>query len=440
MNKEMKDLAKWVIKTAQENGATDSAASLYKNREVNIRYHEQKPIVVKEASTQGLALEIYNNGKYSVQRTPDLRKTALEEFILKQLNNTGYLEEDPFRNLPDPELYAGRQEKDLKKTDPAYAGFTVEQRHRKVQEVENACLESGHDSIIAVEAQMQDTFSESFAITSNGFEGEDQGTTCALSAEVTISDEGERKPNGVSYGVTRMLDELPDAGELAYQAAERALIQCGAKKIPTEKLPVIIQNYSSARVFYGFMSSMFGDNLQQKRSFLLDKKGQKIGSKLFTLEDDPLLVKGLASRLYDGDGFPSRNRTMIEAGVLNDYYIDWYYSRKMECEPTTGGPSNLFIPPGMRSVEQIMKDLGRGILVTSFIGGNSNSTTGDFSIGIMGSLFNGGETVQAVSEMNIAGNHLNFWDKLIETANDPWDYGTFKFPSLVFEDIMVAGS
>ena len=83
MNKEMKDLAKWVIKTAGENGASGSAASLYKNREVNIRYHDQQPKIVKEASKQGLTLEIYNQGKYSVQSTPDLRKTALEEFILK---------------------------------------------------------------------------------------------------------------------------------------------------------------------------------------------------------------------------------------------------------------------------------------------------------------------------------------------------------------------
>ena len=440
MNKEMKDLTKWVIKTAKDNGASDSAASLYKSREVNIRYHEQKPIIVKEAGTQGLTLEIYNKGKYSVQSTPDLRKTALEEFILKQIRNTDYIEEDPYRILPDPDMYEGRVEMDLQKTDPAYSSFTIEQRHHKVQEVENACLESGYDGIVAVEAQMQDTHSESFAMTSNGFEGEDEGTSCALSAEITISGDGDKKPNGLSYGVTRMLDDLPEYKQLAEEAIRKAIIQLGAKKIPTEQLPVIIENSSSARVFYGFMTSMFGSNLQQKRSFLLDKKGEKIGSDKFTLVDDPLLVKGLASRLYDGDGFPGKKRTMIEKGVLNDYYIDWYYSRKMECEATTGGPSNLVIPTGKRSVEEIMKDIGRGILVSSFIGGNSNSTTGDFSIGIMGSLFDHGEIVQAISEMNIADNHLLFWHKLIETGNDPWKYGSFSFPSLVFKDVMVAGS
>jgi len=90
-------------------------------------------------------------------------------------------------------------------------------------------------------------------------------------------------------------------------------------------------------------------------------------------------------------------------------------------------------------VKEIMKDLGRGILVTGFIGGNSNSTTGDASVGITGKLFEGGEPVQSVAEMNIAGNHLEFWHKLSEAANDPWIYSSHRTPSLVFADVVVSG-
>ena len=86
-----------------------------------------------------------------------------------------------------------------------------------------------------------------------------------------------------------------------------------------------------------------------------------------------------------------------------------------------------------------MKDLGRGILVTGFIGGNSNSTTGDASIGIIGKLFEHGEPVQAVAEMNIADNHLKFWQRLAEVGNDPWIYSSFRMPSLVFTDVVVSG-
>ncbi len=103
------------------------------------------------------------------------------------------------------------------------------------------------------------------------------------------------------------------------------------------------------------------------------------------------------------------------------------------------GTSNIIISPGKRSVKEIMKDLGRGIFVTGFIGGNSNSTTGDASVGIFGKLFENGEPVQAVAEMNIADNHLKFWNKLAEVANDPWIYSAQRTPSLVFTDVVVSG-
>jgi len=130
---------------------------------------------------------------------------------------------------------------------------------------------------------------------------------------------------------------------------------------------------------------------------------------------------------------------LVNEGRLENYLIDWYYSRKLECEPTTGGTSNLVIQPGKQSVSDLMKNLGRGILITGFIGGNSNEATGDFSVGIIGKLFEKGEPVQSIAEMNIAGNHLTFWKKLIALGNDPWKYGNWLTPSMVFEDVVVSG-
>src|SRR4030042_3548893 len=97
------------------------------------------------------------------------------------------------------------------------------------------------------------------------------------------------------------------------------------------------------------------------------------------------------------------------------------------------------MPPGTRSVEEIIKDLGRCIYITGYIGGNSNSTTGDFSVGVIGKLYEKGEFVQNVAEMNMADNHLTFWNKLVEVGNDPWKYSQAIFPSMVFEDVVGAG-
>ena len=439
MNKDIKNLAEWSIKTAKSAGADDCRVGINSERQVEISYRERKPETIKEASTRGLSIQVYVNGRYSSQSTSDLRKDALKDFIANAVTTTRLLAEDPYRTLPDPKYYEGRAKLDLGLYDPAYEKFTPEARHNMVKAVEEACLAKGGNKVISVTAEEQDYHTESFVMTSNGFNGYTESTVFVVVAEMTAQDEGDRRPSSYDYAVAVSKKGLPKPEEIGAGAAQRTLDLLGGKKLKTETLPVIIENRNVGRIFGGFLEAMYGRNIQQKQSFLADKKGQKVASRLLTLIDDPFVVSGLGSRLFDGDGFAAKKRTMIDAGALKEFYVDWYYSRKLGWEPTTGGPSNLVIPPGKRSVEEIMKDLGRGIFITGFIGGNSNSTTGDASIGIVGQLFEGGKPRQAVSEMNIAGNHLKFWNQLVEVANDPYPYSSWRMPSLVFEDVVVAG-
>lgn len=439
MSKEMKQLGEFVLKTAKSAGADDCRVSFGKRRFVEVQYRNHKPETVKEATTQGVGVGIYVNGCYSSQSTADLRKDALKTFVENLVETTKLLEKDPYRSLPDPKYYQGRQNIDLQLMDPRYETITPDMRHRVAKELEASCLQAGGEKVISVTSQVYDDFREETVLTSNGFEGETQSTVCYAIAEMTAQDEGDRRPNGYHYAVDRAFKKLPSSDEIGQQAAARTLELMGGKKLKTETLPIIIENRSVGRVLNGFLSAMSGWSLQQKRSFLLDKQGEKLGSDVFTLIDDPLIVGGLGSQLYDGDGFATKKRVMVNNGVLQEYYIDWYRSRKLGVEPTTGGSSNLILPPGERSVADIMQDLGRGILINGFIGGNSNSNTGDFSVGITGTLFENGELTQAVAEMNIADNHLEFWKKLAEAANDPWKYSSWQMPSLVFTEVVVAG-
>jgi len=439
MSKEMINLCEFVLKTAKDAGADDCRVSFSKSRFVEVQYRERKPENVKEATTQGIGIDIFVNGRYSAQNSADLRKDALKAFVVNVVETAKLLEEDPYRSLPDPKYYEGRMNIDLQISDPGYKKITPELRHSMAKELEGSCLEAGGEKAISVTTQVYDDFSEETILTSNGFMGETESTVCYALAEMTAQDEGDRRPNGYHYAVNRALKKLPSCTDIGKKAADRTMELMGGKKLGTETLPIIIENRNVRRVLNGFVSAMRGWALQQKRSFLLDKKGQKLGSDVFTLVDDPHIVGALGSRLYDGDGFATKKRSMIENGVLNEFYIDWYRSRKLEVEPTTGGTSNLILPPGKRSIAEIMKDLGRGILINGFIGGNSNSNTGDFSIGITGTLFENGELTQAVAEMNIADNHLEFWKKLAEAANDPWMYSSWQMPSLVFKDVVVAG-
>jgi PmbA protein len=439
MNKEMQDLTAWAIKTAKSAGANDCKVSINSQRDVQISYRQRKPETIKEATTKQLYIQIFVNGRYSQQTTSDLRKDALKEFIGNAITATKLLAEDPFRTLPDPKYYEGRKEMDLGTVDPTYKQFTPEDRHNIVKTIENTILEKGGDKVVTTTASGQDGHSESVTMTSNGFSGSTEDTFYVAGAQMTIQDEGDRRPNGYEFVMTKNRKDMPPPEKIGEGCVKRTMSLLGAKKIKTETLPIIIENRGVGRIFGGFLQAMTGRSIQQKQSFLADKKGTQVGSKHFTIVDDPFVKAGLASRLFDGDGFAAKKRVMIDKGVLKEFYVDWYYSRKLEWEPTTGGPSNLTVSPGKRSVKEIMKDLGRGVFITGFIGGNSNPTTGDASIGIIGQLFEGGKPVQAISEMNISDNHLKLWNKLIEVANDPYPYSSMRFPSMVFEDIVVSG-
>lgn len=435
----MRDLALWCLETARKQGADDCGITLSRERFVNISYRNRKPETIKEASSMQLSIEIYADGRYSSQSTSDLRRDSLKEFISNAIVTTKLLAKDPYRTLPESKYFKDIVERNLGLVDPDYRKLKPEKRHEIVKAIEDSCYSNGGAKIISVTASEYDSHIEYFLLKSNGFEGYLEATVFQVGASVSLQDEGDRRPSEGHYAVTVKFNKLPSPEEVGRMALERTKALLGAKKIKTERIPVIIENRNVPRLLNGFLAGMFGSNIQQKRSFLANKKGEKVGSDLFTIIDDPFVYEGLGSSVFDFDGLATKKRTMIDAGVLKEFYINWYYSRKLGCEPTTGSPTNLIIPPGKRSVSEIAKDLGRCILITGFIGGNSNSTTGDASIGIVGQLYEHGKPVQAISEMNIAGNHLEFWNQLIEVANDPWEYSPYRTPSLVFKDVVVSG-
>jgi PmbA protein len=440
MNKELKTLAAWSIETAKSSGADACRVSIDGSRVVEISYRERKPENIKEASKKNLSIDIFVKGRYSNQSTSDLRKEPLKKFISNAVETTKLLAEDPYRSLPDPKYFENMSKQDLKILDPDYQKLTPEKRHEIVKSIENAALIAGGDKVISVTAESEDGHEETILMTSNGFEGYEEDTYYVFGGNMTIQDEGDRRPRNYFYVVTTNQTDIPTPEKIGQEITSRTMDLMGGKKLKTETLPVIIENRVAPRLMGGFVQAMSGRNVQQKQSFLAGKKDQKIGSNLFTLIDDPFVPGGLGSALFDSDGMATKKRIMVDKGVLKEYYVDWYYSRKLGWEPTTARNTNLIIPPGKRSIKEIMKDLDRGIFINGFIGGNSNSTTGDTSVGIMGKLFENGEFTQTVAEMNIADNYLNFWHKLAEVANDPWIFSRYRVPSLVFTDVVVSGA
>ena len=158
-----------------------------------------------------------------------------------------------------------------------------------------------------------------------------------------------------------------------------------------------------------------------------------------TIVDDPFIVSGRGSRLFDGEGMATELRSVVDAGILKTYYIDTYYAGKLDMEATSGSTTNLVFEPGEKDLEGMLADIDRGILVTGFNGGNSNGATGDFSYGIEGFLVEKGTLVKPVAEMNITGNFKSLWQNLVAVGSDVDPSRSWRMPSLVFDRVDFSG-
>ncbi|MBT4360610.1 MAG: TldD/PmbA family protein [Candidatus Marinimicrobia bacterium] len=433
------DLGYWVQKKAKQLGANQSALGIRQSRSVSVDYRDGKVETLKESTQQSLWIEIFSKGRYSNHSTNDLRKESLEKFIANAIDLTGFLEKDEYRKLPDPELYKGQSQVDLDLNDVGQADITGEERQNRAKEL-GVHLEGKDERLISVASGFSDYHSESYQLSSNGFEGHQESTSFAQSVEISLQGKGDKKPEGGRYYRARHLDDLVGAEQTANEALARTQDRVGAEKIATETMPLLLENSNAAGLFWRLMRPLSAASIQQKNSFLADRKGQKVGSDLLTITDEPSIVRGLGSRYYDGDGLAAKSMPIFTNGVLNNYYTDVYYGNKLGWTPNAGGSSNLIVKPGMRSGAEIEASLDRAILVTNWLGGNANSTTGDFSLGVAGWLIENGKRVKSITEMNISGNYNDLLMNLIEVGNDPWIHSSFRTPTMVFDKVSFSGS
>jgi PmbA protein len=438
---DMLEVARSAAMLARKAGAHEAAAMASRSREVSVDWRDGKVEKLADTTTRGLSLELYVDGRYAAVSTKDLRPEALQRFIEDAVALTRTLEQDPFRTLPDPRLYEGQAAVDLQLDDPALGGVTAVRRRDLAQAAEAAARQvKGAAAIVSVTTGFGDALTDSWRVHTNGFEGTRRATSFSVSAEVSVKDADGRRPEDWDAATTRHLAALPAAEAVGRRAAERALGRLGARKGTSATMTLVIDPRAAGTLVSHLLRPLSGMALQQRQSCFDGKVGAAIGAPLLDVADDPLLPRALGSRLFDGEGLAARRFPIFERGVLRTFYVDTYYGKKLKVAPSTGRPSNLAWGLGTRDRDALVAAAGEGLLVTGFIGGNSNATTGDFSLGLNGYRIVGGRVAEPVSEMNVSGNHLELWKRLVAVGNDPYPYSPLRSPTLVLEGVSVAGT
>jgi PmbA protein len=436
----LRDVAAHATELARRAGAAEVAASATRSREVTVGWRDGKIETITEATQRGLELSLYVDGRYAEVSTSDLRPPALETFVKDSIELTRALAVDKDRRLPEPELYRDRSGDDLDLVDRAQATVTPDERKQAAAAIEAAARAvPGAAAILSVTTGWSDGWYELERVTSNGFSGAQRVTYFRASGSVTVKDADGRRPADGAYVTARHRADLPPPEAIGREAGERAVGRLGAVKGKSAVLPAVLENRAAGRLVSMLFAPLAASSLQQKRSFLEGKLGKPLGSKRLAFADDPLRRRGLASRAFDAEGLALRPRPIFEDGVLRSYYVDTYYGRKLGIAPTTGAPTNIAWRLGDRDQAALVAGIRDGILITSFIGGNANAATGDFSLGVGGFRIRDGKRAEPVSEMNISGNQLELWTRLSAVGNDPYPWSSARTPTLVFDGIQFAG-
>lgn len=421
-------------------GADEARVSVSRARGVDVEWRDGRLERVQEQTQRGLSVTVYVGGRYAGSSTNDLRPEALDAFLAEAVANARVLQPDPFRRLPDPARYAGRADLNLDLYDPSYDLLSPEQRRADAAQLEALVREAaGALPLVSVSAGVGDSFSQGARVHSNGFEGARTGTHFSIGGQATAKQADGRRPMGWAYSSRRHRGDLLSLEAVAAEVAQRAAQAMDAGKLATGRYRVLVENRAVGKLLGALLAPLSGAALQQRQSLWLDRVGTQIASPLLSVADDPFVPRGLGSALWDADGFSAQRRPLIVDGVLQTYLIDDYYARKMAVAPTGGSTFNLEWRLGEHDLAQLAAQVGDGVLIDRFLGGNSNATTGEFSFGCAGRRIEGGQLTETVAEINMAGQIEALWKSLSAVGADPYLNGTSRCPSLIFEDVQLSG-
>lgn len=284
--------------------------------------------------------------------------------------------------------------------------------------------------------------------TSNGFCGSYLASRHGLSV-TAVAGEGTGMERDYDFDSRTFLSDMADPAEIGRRAGERAVRRLNPVKISTRTTDVIYESRAARSLLGHFAGAVNGSAIARKTSFLRDRMNERVFAPGISIVDDPFKPRGGATRPFDGEGARAERLDMVQDGVLRHWFLDGATARELGLAPngrahrggsgTVPGATNLTLMPGETSLEEMLKAMGNGLLVTDLIGHGVNGVTGDYSRGAAGFLIENGEPVQAVSEITIAGNLKDMFARLVP-ASDLDNRYAVATPSILIEGMTLAGS
>jgi PmbA protein len=421
---EARRIAESLVERGIAAGAT-AADALYggdRSSGVQVRLGELEDVGRSEGEQMGLRLFV--GQRSATIASSDLSDEALGVLIERCVAMAKEAPEDPYAGLAPPEVLELGEPPFLDSDDRGEPEAT--DLRARALEAESAAL-----AVAGVTNSTGAGASASASIvalaTSGGFSGTSCATGHSISAGV-IAGEGSTMQRDHAWRSARHFADLEQPAAIGRRAGERAVARLKPSRPKPGKYPVIFDPRVSSSLLGHFSGAITGSSVARRTSFLQDKLGTQIFGPGVTIVDDPLRLRGLRSRPFDGEGARVARRELVSNGILNQWIAESASARQLGIEPTghaaRGGagapgaaPSNLYMTAGPRNREELLASYPEAVLIVELIGHGVNGVTGDYSRGAAGFMVRGGEIAEPVAEITIASNLIDMFATL-EPAND----------------------
>ena len=438
-----------LLQTARTRGATGGDALLVDSTSFEAQVRLGDVETVQNSHQKRLGLRLFFGQRSATTSTSDFSSASLRQLLDDTCALAQAMADDEHAGLPEPDEVATTVP-DLGLCDDRLQQLPPAERIAMARDAERAALDYDSRITNSEGGSYDSSQGDVTYVNSHGFIGHYRASLASLSVASIASDAGGMQSSSW-FTAGRRMESLQAPEALGREAARRTLRQLGARRVPTQKVPVVFDATVAAGLLNHLFSAVSGSAVYRAASFLTDGIGQKIAPETVTVYDDGTLPGAPGSKPFDGEGLPTRRTTVVEQGVLRTYLLDTYTGRKLGMRSTGNAarsagdapsvsPTNFFMVPGTATPEEIIASVPNGLYVTGLIGFGVNPVTGDYSRGASGLWIEGGELTYAVEEITIAGNLRQMLADIEMIGNDLDRRRRVMAPTLKIREMTIAGS
>ena len=442
------ELASDLLAQAKQKGASQGDALMVESDSFSATVRLGEIEKVSQAQEKRLGLRLFFGQSSATAATSDISRESLERLVDQTCVLARSTAQDQFSGLPHPEELA-RELPELDLLDDNARSLSVERKISLAREAEERALSFDPRIINSEGAEFSGQFSRVIYSNSHGFSGEYRGSFFNLSVAPVAKLDGLMQRDSW-YSSKRKFSRLESPQSVGEKAAQRVLRRLGARKVRTQEVPVVFDPETAGSLLRQLSGALSGYSLYKGASFLIGKLGSKIASDLVTVVDDGTIPAALGSKPFDAEGLPTREKKIVEKGILQSFLLDTYSGRKLGY-PSTGNasrsvggppvvaPTNFYLSPGHHTPEEIIASVEEGFYITELIGFGVNLLTGDYSRGAAGLWIEKGKLTYPVEEVTIAGNLKEMLLNIAMIGSDLEMRGRISAPTIMISHMTIAG-